>query len=113
MENFLYGLSSIARGMQHSIFAMFEHQLVWGFALGFAASTIIHILVTSDQPRHIPHMLTKDKFAAFGKISPKAPDGTFLMSYSKFEHEYHHIRALSYTVLMAFLVVMIIATVRY
>lgn len=113
MENFLFGLSGLARGLQHSIFAIFQHQLVWGFALGFAASTIIHVVVTAEQPRHIPHMLTKNKLSAFEKISPKDPDGTFLMSYTKFEHEYHHVRALAYVVLLALLMIMLIATIRY
>lgn len=113
MENLLYGLYGIAYNMEYSIFAIFQHQLVWGFVLGFAVSTIIHVLVSSEQPRHIPHMLTKDRFSAFEKVSQKDQDGTVLMSYSKFAHEYHHVRALYYIVLLAFVVVFIIAIIRY
>lgn len=113
MENFLFGLSSIANGMQHTIFAMFRHQLVWGFVLGFAVSTIIHLIINAEQPSHLPHLLTKNKFSAFEKISPKDPEGRFLMSYSKFEHDYLYVRALSYIVILTFLVVMIVATIRY
>ena len=113
MDNLLFGLSSIARGMQHTIFAIFQHQLAWGFVLGFFASTVIHALVSIEQPKHIPHILTKEKMKAFSSLATRDQSGTYSASYSKFDHEYHYIRSLFYTVLLSFLVVMIIATIRY
>ena len=66
-----------------------------------------------EQPKHIPHILTKEKMKAFSSLATRDQSGTYSASYSKFDHEYHYIRSLFYTVLLSFLVVMIIATIRY
>lgn len=113
MDNFFFGLHSLGFGMYHNIIIILQHQLVWGFVLGFAASTIVHLLVSTEQPKHIPHMLTKTLPGAFLEIAPKNSKGTYELSYTKFEHEYHHVRAIFYSVILAFLIVMAIAMVRY
>lgn len=113
MDNFIFGLQSIAFTMRQTILALIQNQIVWGFAIGFAGSTIIHLLVSTEQPRHIPHILTKGASSAFNKVAQRDNSGMFLTSYTKFEQEYHRTRALIYTVILAFLGVMTIALIRY
>ena len=113
MDNLLFGLQGIAFSMRQTLLALIQNQLVWGFVLGFAGSTIIHLLVSTEQPRHIPHVLTKGISNAFTKVAQRNTAGMFLTSYTKFEQEYHQIRALAYTVILAFLGVMTIALLRY
>lgn len=113
MDNFFFGLQSIAFNMRQTILALIQNQIVLGFVIGFAGSTIIHLIVSTEQPSHIPHMLTKEISSAFTKVAKRDTSGMFLTSYTKFEQDYHRTRALIYTVILAFLGVMTIALIRY
>lgn len=113
MNNFLFGLESIALSMRQTILAMMHNQLVWGLLLGFAGSIIIHLLVTAEEPRHIPQMLTRQLPKAFTKLAQRDHSGKFLTSYTRFGQEYYRARVLLYTVILAFLGVMTIALLRY
>lgn len=113
MDNFFFGLQSIAINMRQTLLALIQNQIIWGFIIGFAGSTIIHLFISTEQPKHIPHILTKEVSSAFTKVAKRNASGMFLTSYTKFEQDYHRTRALAYTVILAFLAVMVIALVRY
>jgi hypothetical protein len=113
MDNLFFGLQSIAINMRQTILALIQNQIIWGFIIGFGGSTVVHLLVSTEQPKHIPHILTKEVSSAFNKVAKRNSSGMFLTSYTKFEQDYHRTRALAYTVILAFLAIMIIALLRY
>lgn len=114
MDNLIYGLQSIGINAFRSVVAIIQHPVVWGFALGFGASTIVHLVISSENPSQLPQIaLHKDTAQAFTKVAPRDARGNYMLSYTKFEEEFHRTRALLYTVILAFLGVTIIAMLRY
>lgn len=113
MDNFIFGLQGLARGMYHTLGSVVQQQVVWGFAIGFAASTIVHMFVTAEHPRQIPHILTKPSVQAFDKVAPRNDKGSYMISYTTFDREYHRVRSLFYVVVLAFLLVVVLAMLRF
>lgn len=113
MGNLLLGLQAIAHSINVTVIALLHHPVVWGFALGFAASTGTHLVVVGGNPRHTYHMLTKPPDRCYGLVCPPALDGTVARSYEDFCHDHHRVRLLSYTTALAFLGVVLVALLRY
>jgi hypothetical protein len=113
MENFIFGLQNSAYAIHHTILIIVRHQVVWGVALGIGIATLIHLLVSVEDPRHLPHMLTRSASASFDKLAPRNPDGTYQMSYSHFEHEYNRLRFVFYSAVLVFLIIVCISLLRY
>ncbi|MBU1167126.1 hypothetical protein KKC60_01815 [Patescibacteria group bacterium] len=113
MDNFIFSLQNIAYNINITISALLRHQLIWGFALGFAASTLIHLFVITSNPRMLPTLITKKPAESFASLSTRNKKGTYDVPYSAFKREYDRVRIVLYSVLLAFLVVVIIALVRY
>lgn len=113
MENFAFGIKALAYSIALTISALLHHPMLWGFAIGFSASTLIHAFIVSDNPRAIPQMLTKPAPDTFKRISPRLPDGTYCIPYSQFQREYNRVRVAFYSAFLAFLAVISIALLRY
>lgn len=113
MDNFFFGLESIGQYIKYSILFLFQLEIVWGFAIGFAASTLIHLFITLDNPRHLPRMIARSATNSFHKTAPRAKDGTYLVSYTEFEEKHHRVRIVFYSAVLAFLAIVIISLVRY
>lgn len=113
MDNFIYGLQNIAHYINYNIILLFRHQLVWGFLFGFIVSTTIHLFIFFENPRHLPKILTKSAASSFHAIAPKNEKGTYLIPYSKFKREYHRIQIMFYLTVLAFLLVVVVALLRY
>lgn len=113
LENFAFGLQAIAHSLTINVGALLHHPMLWGFAIGFSASTFIHAFIVSDNPRAIPQMLTKPALDTFKRVSPRLPDGTYCIPYSQFQREYNRVRIVFYSTFFAFLTVVGIALLRY
>jgi hypothetical protein len=113
MNNFLAGVKSVAYSMNVSIQAMIRQQIVWGIVMGFALSTMIHVIIASENPRHVPHMLAHNKQAAFQKLAQKNAEGGYTTSYLQFQREFNRVRIVFYTALAAFLIVVLIGLLQY
>ena len=113
MENFVFGLQALASDIKITTLALLRHQMMWGFGVGFVASTMVHAFVVTDNPRQIPAMLTRDTRDSFISVMPQAPDGTYQVSYTAFQRDYNRVRIIFYSLLLAFLAVVGIALLRY
>ena len=113
MENFAFGVKAIAHSITLTISTLLHHPVLWGFAIGFGAPALIHAFIVSDNPRAIPHMLTKPAPDTFKRVSPRLPDGTYCIPYSQFQREYNRVRIGFYSTLLAFLGIVGLALLRY
>lgn len=93
MENLWFGLESIFRMAYYNTLALINHPIAWGFAFGFAASTMIHILVIAERAHHIPHMLTKKPAHAYKHLKEKHG---LDMARELFEDKHHKMRITFY-----------------
>lgn len=112
MENFIFGIESIGYNINDTIIALFRHPLVWGFVLGFGASTLVHLFVVVDKPGVLPKMITKKPSEAFQELQETDKEGTYMVSYSKFQQEANRVRIIFYSVVLAFLIIVIITLLR-
>jgi hypothetical protein len=110
--NFLFGLQNIAINIQDSIEVLASHQVVWGFALGFAASTIVHLVVITDNPRELASIITKDAAQSYQQASETDDAGTYKQSYAAYQQQYGRVKSVFYATLLVFLVVSAIALMR-
>lgn len=113
MENFIFGLQNIAYNISNTIFAIMRQHLVWGFAIGFGISTMVHLFLMTENPRHIPTILFHKQAKSFSQLAPRDANGSFQISYTQFQAEYNKTKTLFYLTLCAFLGVVIIALLRY
>ncbi len=113
MENFIYGLSAFAYSIRLTILSLLRHQLIWGFAIGFFVSTIIHLFVATDAPRTIPTIITKRPEESFTKFAARSPEGTYLSSFTAFQKEYNRVRVVFYSMLLALLLVILTLLIRF
>lgn len=113
MDNFVYGIQSIARGLSTTIALLGSYQLFWGFAIGFFVSTLVHIFLITDNPRHIPAMLFYDKGTSFQKIHSMSPEGVYKVSYSQFVKTVDKVKFVFGLAIMLFFVIIIITLFKY
>lgn len=113
MQNFIFGLQNIAYSIQLTLTLMLRQQLIWGFVLGFAASTLVHLIVLSDHPEQLRYMLTQTAPESFLQLTDRQPNGTYTASYSYFRREHNRVRIIFYSTIFAFLVVVAIALLKY
>lgn len=113
MENFLFGIENIAYNINSTTLALLRHPLVWGFILGFSASSLIHLFVITDRPTMIPQMLRKKPKESFETIAKSDESNTYLISYTKYRQDVNKVRIVFYSALLAFLVVVIITLIRF
>ena len=84
MENFIIGLQAIFSGTVLTVRQIAQYQLFWGFASGFLVSTIVHGFLITENPKHIPTMLFKDKATSFQNIYPRNEDQPYKASFFLF-----------------------------
>lgn len=84
MNNFVFGVQAIARGMSNAIHYVTQFPLFWGFALGFVTSTLVHGFLISDHPKQLPTLLFHNKMRGFQKLHTQSVNGSYLASYSEF-----------------------------
>lgn len=113
IPNLVFGLQSIAHSMNVTLLALAYHPLLWGVAIGFALSTAMHAVIVSRSPRHYYHMLTKPSEHAYKLIHGKTKNDNLRLSLEEFQRDHLHIRTLFYLTVLAFLVVLLVAIVKY
>lgn len=91
MDNFIFGLQNLWSNIGNTALQLFQHQLVWGFAIGFVVSTIVHLLIMSDHPKRIPHILTKSLRDSYKHLNPKDSKAKHYKSLHHFKLEYHRV----------------------
>jgi hypothetical protein len=113
MENFLFGIENIATNINSTTVALFRHPLVWGFILGFGASTLVHLFIVVDKPGVLPKMIAQKPTQSFREIASQNKSGVYSESYSKFRQEVNRVRIIFYSVMLAFLIIVIISLIRF
>ena len=70
MDNLLLGLHNIWMNTLTSLSRLLHEQLVWGFVLGFVASTMIHLFIMSAHANRsaAPSKYRRAKLIVFGII---------------------------------------------
>lgn len=112
MENLVYGIQALGRSVSVTVVALLHHQLMWGFGLGFLASTFIHLFVVTDVPRQIPLMVTKSASDSFQKIAIRDESGSYAQSYTTFQKEHSRVRVAFYLALNTLLLVILFAILK-
>lgn len=114
MENFLLGLQAIAHSMRVTLVTLVSQPLLWGFGLGVAASLGISAILLAGSPRHAYHMMTKPAERCYGLLC-RLPGARRRVTreYHEFCREHHRIRTLFYAAVLALLIVVGIALLRY
>ncbi|MBI2484450.1 hypothetical protein HYV71_04680 [Candidatus Uhrbacteria bacterium] len=112
MENFFFGIQGSSTTIKPILLAVINHPLLWGFGLGFLASTMIHLFIITDIPHAIPLMVRKGPIESFQRIAPKNAKGDYLISYTDFQKEHLRVRIAFYLTILAFLLVVILALLR-
>lgn len=113
MQNFLFGLQNMGYSLQLTVGLLLRQQLIWGFLLGFAASTLVHFIIISDHPEYIRYILTHSAPESFLRLTERNPNGTYTLSYSYFRREHNRVRLVFYSTIGVFLVVVAIALLKY
>lgn len=113
MDNFLFGIQSIAQGLKTTITLLAGYQMFWGFALGFFVSTLVHIFLITDNPRHVPTMLLYDPGVSFQKMQTKNQQGTYTASYAQFVKTVNKVRIVFGLACTLFFVIIIISLFKY
>ena len=104
-DNILFGFEAVILHMKALLISFLYHQTVLGFVIGFVAATGIYALVLSDEPGHIPRILTRSQHTSFQKIAKQSEVGTFQTSYVEFQKRYNKIKTLFYVAVLAFLLI--------
>ncbi|MFA6027480.1 MAG: hypothetical protein WC752_00960 [Patescibacteria group bacterium] len=113
MDNFIFGMQGLARSLNISIGSILNQEMVWGFALGFCASTLIHMFIVAQNPLYVPSMIMKTAPDSFTKVAPRNKSGTYEMSYAQYSQEHSRVRLAFYLAIMVFLIVIAVALIRY
>ena len=72
MNNFFSALFSVGYAIRATFLALVRADATWGFFAGFLITTGLYAIILSDNPRHIPLMLSRsaqDSFAENVSIS--------------------------------------------
>ncbi|GEM_PF-2297133 len=107
-----FALTGITMSLKYSLLELARHQTVWGFAIGFLASTGVHMVVLAEQPKDLPHLLRRDPSAAFLRIVTPSSEGAYAHSYMTFQREHRKIQTLFYSTLLVLLVIIVLAMLR-
>lgn len=113
MENFVYGIQSITQGLSTTITIIGSYQLFWGFAVGFFISTLVHMFLITDNPRHVPAMLMYDKGTSFQKVNAMTEEGMYKVSYTQFAKTVDKVKFVFGLALTLFFVIIIISLFKY
>lgn len=92
MNNFLFGLKNVWNNLTITGSTLAANKIVWGFALGFFASTVIHLFVMSEHPSRIAPILTKSPEESYKKVNPPDPEHTLYKTFEHFLKEYRQVR---------------------
>ena len=84
MENFLLGLEAIYNGTVLSVKQITQYQLFWGFVTGFLVSTLVHGFLITDNTRHVPTILLRDKSISFQKLHQREEGMPYQTSFHTF-----------------------------
>ncbi|MBI4272962.1 hypothetical protein HY621_03870 [Candidatus Uhrbacteria bacterium] len=112
MENFIFGMQGLAHTIRPTVVAVINHPLMWGFGIGFLASTCIHLFIITDIPHAIPTMLSKGLAESFQKIAPRGERGEYLLSFTEFQKDHARVRIAFYLALSTFLFVVALALLK-
>lgn len=113
MNNFVFGIQALARGLSQTITIIASYQLFWGFAFGFFVSTVVHIFLITDSPRHLPAMLLMDKGKSFEKIHKATSSGTYQVSYSQFSKMVDKVKIVFGLAVVLFFFIIIVSLFKY
>ena len=113
MNNFFLGLASIWNNIASTAVTLFHQPLVWAFAGGFAASTMVHLMVISDHPKRIPHILTKSPEKSYEHLNPKDPDHANFKSFYHFLLEYNRVRIVALSTLLIIILLLIMVLLNF
>jgi hypothetical protein len=113
MDNLLPALQSVGHTIRITFRAIAMHDASWGFLTGFFTATGLFAVIMSENPRHLPILLTKSSQKSFEMLAARDIQGTFCASYTSFQREYNRVRSIFYLSLLAFFVVVSIALLRY
>lgn len=113
MVNFLFGVQALANYMAFLVRAMVYQPILWGFSIGFTASTMFYAFISSEDPRRIPHIITNPLHTSYAYASPQDQNGSYTLSYVHFQEEYNRVRIAFYGAVIAFLLVIAIALVQF
>ncbi len=113
MDNFIFGVGAIARGISQSLKGVSQYNLIWGFGLGFLVSTLVHGFIMSESPKDLPTVLFKDKMQSFQKISSQSEDGTYTKSFSSFGKFVDKVKLFFGVSFFIFAIVVLIAVLKF
>ena len=113
MDNFLATIPSVMYAIKITFLGVIRHDATWGFITGFTTATGLYALISSENPRNLPTMLTQPASQSFSQLAPRGEKGTFLVSYTAFQREYNRVRIVFYLALFAFMVLIAIAMLRF
>ncbi len=99
--------------MRVTFLGLARHDASWGFVSGFLTATGLYAIITSENPSHVPTMLLNTEHESFNRIAPREPNGRIVVSYTAFQREYNRVRVLFYLALLAFLLIVVIAMLRF
>jgi len=113
MDNFFSALLSVGHALRTTLLGLALQDATWGFLAGFLATTGIFAVILSENPRHIPILLSSSAQDSFLRLAARDADGQFCISYTSFQREYNRVRIAFYLAVFALLVIAIIAMVRF
>ena len=113
MSNGILGLQSIGRMISFTFNSIMMDSGVSGFLIGFLSAGIVAILLISEHPGRVPIILTRSPSASFTHLHTRGNKGTYMVSYSAFQHEYNRVRIAFYVTFSVFLIVIAIAMWKY
>ncbi|PJC37023.1 hypothetical protein CO046_02875 [Candidatus Peregrinibacteria bacterium CG_4_9_14_0_2_um_filter_53_11] len=92
MNNVLFGVQNVGHNISFTLTSLLNSRMVWGFALGFLISTIVHVLVITERPRTIPTMITRSLEESYKQLNPGDTSHPEHRSIHIFGHEYRRVR---------------------
>ncbi|MFC1618024.1 hypothetical protein ACFL2B_01965 [Patescibacteria group bacterium] len=115
MDNFFFGIIAAGRSLGLMVESMVQYQLVWGFAIGFIVSGLMHAFLVTERPRSIPALLFKDKAKAFEEIMDKerGEEGTYVSSYSSFKRLAGRTRLIFALSLLIFMIIILVSILSF
>ncbi|MFH1537076.1 MAG: hypothetical protein ABID45_03750 [Patescibacteria group bacterium] len=115
MENLIFGIQAISKGMSFTIKSILQYQLFWGFAIGFLVSTLVHGFLISDNYKHIPIILFRNRAHSFQKIHKKQGEKghAFTASFDTFIKTVNKVRFVFALSFLLFMIIVLLALLRF
>ncbi len=113
MNNFFLQVHVVGRSIHYTIVSFINNPAVWGFLLGLCGAAIVMIILISENPAVVKLMLSHSPSDSFVKIVTRNVRGTYSTSYTSFEREYNRIRILFYSSALIFLLIIVVAMIKY